>query len=122
MITEIKKDGKTYVHDTDNDGYYGVRVKPGSRLDTTQGNIGIHWVCLQYARSSKLTKTLGELASEFDKIEREPKKPEVVAKPVIANRPGLCPRCHTYCDGDCQALSSSKLIKTNIFIFNHDGA
>lgn len=101
-LTEIKKNGKTYVHNPVNHGYYGVRVSPGSENDNTMEGIGIHWEYLQYAKPSPLVAELRSLIHEFRQLE-EPKETEATVERPIKSVNEPCPKCHTYCYGDCEA-------------------
>lgn len=103
METEIRKNGKVYLHNT-NDGYYGVKVEPGSTEDNTSGKTGIHWEYLQYAKSSPIVDELRTLIPAFRELEIQPKK-EISAIPPVS--PGInepCSKCGTYCYGDCEVF------------------
>ncbi len=113
MYTEIQKNNKTYLHNPQDDGYYGVRVEPSSPEDNTSGKVGIHWEYLQYAPPSELVIELRSLIPEFRALEtvREEEIEKKLSEKLNAEEKhykylrklGLCPHCHTFCDGDCRS-------------------
>jgi len=107
----VEKNGRTYVHDLGNPGYYGVVVDPGSPDDNTMGKVGIHWEYLQYS-STPEAEEIRRILSEFYALEDAEEKQkearrihqfeadEQRAKEL--KEMGLCPKCGTFCCGDCE--------------------
>lgn len=109
----IERNGKTYVYDVVSPGYYGVIVPPGSPEDNTMGKVGIHWEYLQYAPETDLVKELRGMSNDFLELEQEENKQReereltrLKKEDERINRlvkSGLCPKCGTWCYGDCEA-------------------
>lgn len=95
-MREIEINGRTYIEG--DPGYYGVRVEPGSDLDTTSGLTGIHWEYLPAAADSEIVRELREAAKGF----RVPEPVQVDSDPVVASLAPICPKCSTVCYGDCR--------------------
>jgi hypothetical protein len=113
-MIKIQKDGKDYVHDRSSPGYYGLIVDPGSEMDNTMGKTGIHWEYLQYADGNDaLVKTLRSLLPDFraaedaeDRVQEEKISKRLRLEDERIDRlvkTGLCPKCGTWCYGDCEA-------------------
>jgi len=106
MNLEITKNGRTWIDL--GDGYYGLKVAPGCPEDSSQGKVGIQHFYPQYApKSDLLTELLTNILPEFSSAAAEAaqKKQEdaAAAREAAQRADGKCPRCGTWCYGDCQS-------------------
>lgn len=115
-MIEIERNGRCYCYDPLSPGYYGVRVTPGSPEDTSAGRVGYRWVYLRYAddpADAELIQELRALLPEFRAIEdaeeraREERRLAALGaadeRQAELEKNGLCPKCGTFCYGDCEA-------------------
>ena len=100
-LREIEKNGKVYVKDPTDDARYGVRVTPGSEDDNTIGKVGIHWISPRFDMNDPYINEIRGVISILDTSNPKPVVKEIVEVVPLVNEP--CPKCHTYCDGDCEA-------------------
>jgi len=91
------------------DGYVSRDTTPGSQEDTTAGKIGRHQVYIQYANGPEAdyirAEILPRLWSREDRILRARKNRQnrkLPTVPVPRYGQGYCPRCQSYCYGDCR--------------------
>jgi len=113
---ELKVNGKTYIND--GSAYYGLKVEPGSPSDNTAGKVGIHWVYLSYAPQTcpadeALAAEIRVILPLFDAAEKksteeyegrqDARAATEDAEEDALRKTGLCPKCGTWCYGDCEA-------------------
>lgn len=94
------------------DGWVRKQVAPGSPEDDTQGQVGWHCVYIQYARGPEADYIRAEILPALyaaERAQREAKEAAEAAeikallekKDTATIRP--CPKCGTYCYGDCES-------------------
>lgn len=61
--------------------------------------VGTHWITCPDCRFDR------ELARQAEQIAKDDAMIAGYAGYAVAADPHVCPRCNTYCDGDCEAAS-----------------
>ena len=115
-MERITKDGAIKTDETMSPEYVWYKCSVYNLPDNTMGGIGYHIVyrplCKSDVTDQMMTDTREHyrLAAEMDKADeaiaeakadKDCDEMDKIDRQRKAN--GLCPHCHTYCDGDCQS-------------------
>ena len=117
-MERITKDGAIKTNETMSPGYVWYKCSVYDLPDNTTGGVGYHVVYLPLRNGTGVvtdqmmtdTREHYRLAAEMDKADeaiaeakasKDCDEMDTIDRQRKAN--GLCPHCHTYCDGDCQA-------------------